>query len=131
MSSSPSLSKIVLEYQLRRDQENQIHLIRDQLRHTYDPALMSLADRMAKATPREVADILGDTECTNLRHELSVLREIDLALQRLRNGTYGICAKCGRAIEPMRLSELPATRCCLQCKNAFETRRGIVRNPVI
>ena len=105
--------------------------IREHLHRSDDPDLMSLADHMAGVDDWEVSDLLWDTDIAVLGHELSELREIDLALQRIAKGTYGICVECGRPIEPARLDVLPAARQCLGCKAAFEKRRGIVRHKSI
>jgi RNA polymerase-binding transcription factor DksA len=45
----------------------------------------------------------------------SRLRELDDALERLRLGTYGACARCGRDIPAARLEALPATHFCVDC----------------
>lgn len=131
MSSLFSLNTSALEQQLCLDRENLISRIRDQLHRSDDPALVSLANHMAEVDGQEVADLLNDTGLAVLRHELSALREIDLALQRVRDCSYGICADCGRTIEPARLKVQPNAHRCLRCKTAFEKRRGIVRNPAI
>lgn len=41
------------------------------------------------------------------------LDEVDLALTRLDDGTYGNCEVCGKAIAAPRLEALPATRYCI------------------
>lgn len=41
------------------------------------------------------------------------LDEVDLALTRLDEGTYGSCEVCGKAIAAPRLEALPATRYCI------------------
>jgi len=46
------------------------------------------------------------------RLELSAIRS---ALDRLDNGTYTECSKCGRAIDARRLVALPTTTTCLPC----------------
>jgi RNA polymerase-binding transcription factor DksA len=46
------------------------------------------------------------------RLEVNAIR---FALDRLENGTYTECAKCGRAIDPRRLHALPTTTTCLPC----------------
>ena len=46
------------------------------------------------------------------RLEMSAIRS---ALDRLDNGTYTECAKCGRSIDPRRLVALPTTTTCLPC----------------
>ena len=43
------------------------------------------------------------------------LREIDAALARLAEGTYGVCAGCGRPIAPERLEVRPTARTCVAC----------------
>jgi len=48
--------------------------------------------------------------------ELRELQEVDAALQRLKNGTYGRCERCGAAIKRRRLRAIPEARICLQCE---------------
>ena len=43
------------------------------------------------------------------------LAEVDAALQRIANGTYGICANCGKPISIDRLRAVPWTTLCLDC----------------
>jgi DnaK suppressor protein len=45
------------------------------------------------------------------------LRDIDLALKKIKENTYGICEKCGKEIEKERLTVLPQARTCLKCAN--------------
>jgi RNA polymerase-binding transcription factor DksA len=44
------------------------------------------------------------------------LRDIDLALEKIKKGTYGRCEKCGKEIEEERLKVSPEARFCLKCK---------------
>lgn len=46
----------------------------------------------------------------NNRRVRSLLLEIELALMRIQNGTYGICEETGEPIEPERLLIIPYTR---------------------
>jgi len=131
MASLLALNTSALEYRLRQERQELIGRIREQLHRSDDPDLMSLSNHMAEVDDWEVADLLWDTDLAILGQELSELREVDLALQRIASGTYGICMECGRPIEPARLNALPAARQCLGCRAAFEKRRGIVRSPVI
>lgn len=43
------------------------------------------------------------------------LREVEAALHRIAEHTYGNCASCGKEIAPGRLQLLPHTRVCLSC----------------
>lgn len=44
------------------------------------------------------------------------LKHINLALEKIKNGKYGICEKCEKEIEEERLEILPEARFCAQCK---------------
>lgn len=43
------------------------------------------------------------------------LAEVDAALQRLDDGTYGSCEVCGEPIAPARLEARPVARTCIDC----------------
>jgi DnaK suppressor protein len=45
----------------------------------------------------------------------SHLDEVEAALQRLREGSYGRCEACGAAIAPDRLAARPVARTCVGC----------------
>ena len=44
------------------------------------------------------------------------LKNIDLALEKMKGEKYGICEKCGKEIEERRLEVLPEAKYCLRCK---------------
>lgn len=46
------------------------------------------------------------------------LREVDRALAKLADGTYGTCDGCGQPIPPERLDARPATPWCVRCSAA-------------
>jgi RNA polymerase-binding transcription factor DksA len=61
------------------------------------------------------------TETFNRERDLSILErvqaelaDVEHALRRLDDGTYGACEACGRPIDDGRLDALPAARFCLQ-----------------
>lgn len=56
---------------------------------------------------------------------LHAVQEIDAALQRLLNGTYGACEACGRGIAIARLRTLPASRFCRRCAGQNEKQPAI------
>jgi DnaK suppressor protein len=45
-----------------------------------------------------------------------LLRAIEEALGRIRQGTFGVCQTCKRPISKARLEAVPWTRLCLECK---------------
>ena len=50
------------------------------------------------------------------------LDEVDAALQRLVDGTYGSCVDCGQPIPDQRLAALPASARCIECQSTAERR---------
>ena len=48
------------------------------------------------------------------------IEEIDEALDRIREGIYGACEECGKAISQERLRAIPYARLCIPCKQVEE-----------
>lgn len=47
-------------------------------------------------------------------------RKVAEALERLRNGEYGICQECGEAIAPRRLRVIPEASTCVRCQDRLD-----------
>ncbi len=52
--------------------------------------------------------------------EQRLLKKIDEALERIENGTFGICDDCGNEIDLKRLEARPVTTMCIECKTIQE-----------
>jgi RNA polymerase-binding transcription factor DksA len=52
-----------------------------------------------------------------------IVEEIDRALERMKNRTYGLCTPAGRRIAVERLEALPYAETCVDCKARAERRR--------
>ena len=87
---------------LREDREGQ----KDDGRDTYDVA--------SEERDREINYLLTD-------RDRSKLQSIDQALERIEEGTYGICESCEGEITAERLKAMPFTRLCVQCQSERET----------
>ena len=72
-----------------------------------------LGDIATVTFDREMASTLED----NSTH---VLTEIDGALQRIEDGTYGLCERCGQPIGGERLEALPWATLCIEDKRKQE-----------
>ncbi len=75
-----------------------------------------------------------DIATDSLEHELNYifeerdrgrLQNIEQALKRIKNDTYGECDECGEDIELERLLALPFTRLCLDCKSKQERQKKL------
>ena len=72
----------------------------------------------------------GDTLAVERERDLALsaqaqaaVEEIDLALAKIKEGTYGVCEQCHNTIPKERLRALPYAALCVQCKSAGFSRR--------
>ena len=75
--------------------------------------------------PDELADHASDTYDREMGDTLEenaglILREIDDALARIEDGTYGTCAACGKEIPSDRLDAVPYATLCVEDKRRLE-----------
>lgn len=57
--------------------------------------------------------------------ERKLIGKIKEALERIENGTYGICEECGEEISTERLKARPVTTLCIECKKKQETEEKV------
>jgi DnaK suppressor protein len=48
------------------------------------------------------------------------LRDIDSALKKIKDETYGVCKYCGEDIGEARLKIRPSSSACVECKKKFK-----------
>jgi RNA polymerase-binding protein DksA len=80
--------------------------------------------------PSDMADVGTDAfeqELTLdlLGNEKKVLEQIDAALKRIEDGSYGRCEECGRNISKARLAAIPYAALCVRCAAKAENGRSI------
>ena len=52
----------------------------------------------------------------SLEHNLELkLKDVNLALEKIKNDKYGVCKKCGKQIEEERLKAVPEAKLCIKC----------------
>ncbi|MDD2251766.1 MAG: TraR/DksA C4-type zinc finger protein [Dehalococcoidales bacterium] len=64
----------------------------------------------------ETADI--ENRLAMEKRLIEQIMDVEVALEKFGNGTYGICEKCGKAIAYERLEFIPQARLCVSCKSA-------------
>ncbi len=72
-----------------------------------------MADNATETYDRELDYTLEENDQT-------VLAEIDAALERTDQGTYGVCTRCGKPISEERLEAMPWAALCIDCKRLQE-----------
>jgi RNA polymerase-binding protein DksA len=63
-----------------------------------------------------------DQELTVVNSERDKLAQIERALVRIEDGTYGVCESCGEPVGKMRLMAFPRATLCMTCKQREERR---------
>jgi RNA polymerase-binding protein DksA len=101
--------------QLRGELEQARHELVDLMRDSGDGAGDDQADAGAKTYEREQEIALAD----NARE---MLRQNEHALERLDDGSYGVCEMCGQPIGKLRLQAAPRATLCMPCKQKQERR---------
>ena len=93
-----------------------------------DAALGASAEAQGELSslPSHMADLGSDTfeQDNTLRlmdNEEVVLEQIEQALERIEEGSYGTCVECGSRIPKMRLNVIPYTPLCVKCANSLES----------
>jgi DnaK suppressor protein len=87
-----------------------------------DEGVPDIADQGLTENIKGFLHLLGDAK----REEIL---EIDEALDRIRDGSYGSCLRCGDEIDIERLQLLPHTRYCVSCKGILEKEARIKAGP--
>jgi DnaK suppressor protein len=74
------------------------------------------------ADPTDTVQQIGEREMASrsLSRNACFVRDLRAALNRVADGTYGVCVDCEEPIAPKRLSAVPWTPRCLSCQSEFE-----------
>jgi DnaK suppressor protein len=94
---------------VRSDQAAALELSDDGVKDTVDMSVMDVN--------KELAFRLGDRES-------QMIADIDQALLRIQEGSYGVCARCGKLIDERRLEALPTARYDAACQALIESANG-------
>ena len=65
------------------------------------------------------------TALTIASHQSQLIEEIDEALRRIEDGTYGQCSRCGKPLDEERLKAMPTAKYDAECQAAIEAAQGI------
>lgn len=57
--------------------------------------------------------------------ERRLIRKIQAAIQRIEDGSYGVCEECGEEISIPRLKARPVTKLCINCKSRQEEGENV------
>lgn len=87
---------------------------------TSEQGLQELSGEVGDAGDESVAHMITDLDLASANRDVSELRDVEAALQRIREGTYGTCIQCGADLEFERLNAQPTALRCVECQTQFE-----------
>jgi DnaK suppressor protein len=115
----------MLEEQLRQHTEH----VRDEQAAALE---FAGADDGAKdSVDMALRDVNQETAFRLGEHESRLVADIDQALLRLDEGTYGVCERCGKPIDERRLEALPTARYDAACQSIIEANEGLDDMPTL
>ena len=81
-------------------------------------------DGVKDSVDMSLQDVNQEIELRMAERESQIVADIDQALLRIEEGTYGVCARCGKQIDERRLEAVPTARYDAACQAAIEASKG-------
>jgi DnaK suppressor protein len=100
-----------------RQQTEQVRTDQAAALELYDDGVKDSVDLSVQDLNKEIALRLGEQSS-------KIVADIDQALLRMDEGSYGICGRCGQPIDERRLEALPTARYDATCQAAIESANG-------
>ena len=113
--------------------EHYRRILTQQLRQRTEAARANQSDALETAAnddgvkdvaDQSVKDVSQEIEYRLSERESQLVADIDQALLRIDEGSYGVCARCGRDIPERRLDALPTARYDAECQSIVERNNG-------
>jgi len=93
---------------LRDEMTSRISAIDKHIHHRDEAVEKDFAEQVTQGENDDVLNALDEEARVNVQ-------QIDSALLRIREGTYGVCVRCGEPIAEERLAVVPYTTLCIDC----------------
>src|SRR5579862_8197016 len=102
---------------------------RDELRRRLGGDLRDLSNSQKSDATGDSADLAFDSGSEEVASQLAELEsrellQIERALTKLKQGTYGLCEGCQKKIPVTRLNALPFSTTCIECQREMENYPG-------
>ena len=98
--------------QVSEEQENAVDFAADDAKESADLALR---------------DVISELSLKLGERDSQMIADIDQALLRMKEGSYGLCVKCNKPIDERRLEAVPTARYDAACQETIENDRGFAR----
>lgn len=124
---SSAKRKITFRRILEKKREDVIREIEELLGRQFNEDLGRRVEVALDVGDRSVLTLAEEIDLTLLEMKNRVRRDVEGALRRLEEGTYGICEGCGNEISEGRLRVMPFAHYCVPCREKQELLEKIER----
>jgi len=138
VAQKPSLSQVQRNYVPSKHSVERVPLSSDELRSillerrsgilkNFDSEIVTSREISSPPVSGDAADIAQDASENELTIQLAEVEsrelfQINMALDKINNGTFGLCEICGENISSARLKALPFAAKCIRCQEEEERR---------
>ena len=128
--SSSQLNQLVL--QLKQDYQVVLAEVRQELENSGEQHRIDLLNNEPGDSGDEsMASTLADFNMVVVDRHVHALRDIEAALRRVKEKTYGVCIDCGDAIAFARLHAYPTAKRCIECQERHERSAALSAHPAM
>ncbi len=103
---------------------SQLPQLNEHIREGQAAALELSDDGVKDSSDLSMMDVNKELALRLGERESQMVADIDQALLRIKEGSYGICARCSKQIDERRLEALPTARYDASCQSAIEAADG-------
>jgi RNA polymerase-binding transcription factor DksA len=113
------------EQRLRDRRDALREILRAELLATRREEYLELAGQVHDIGDESIAELLLGVDLAGRERELLEMQDLEAALARVRQGTFGACIACRSDVTRERLEVYPTAKRCLLCQQRYEqTRNG-------
>ena len=109
-----------LEAIIRREHKRLMSELREEVEQSRQETFGAVEGGVGDSADEAVADLLSDLDSAEITRDVNDIRELEAAMARLADGTYGRCIECGLDIGVARLRAQPAALRCVVCQEVYE-----------
>lgn len=92
-------------------------------------SLIDVSVREADPVDNGINKEINYPQVACIEHKKMLLDQIEMALESIKNGTYGFCEHTGEPIGVARLESYPIARLCVEAQTQYEKESGLLPRP--
>lgn len=105
---------------LRARRQTLLEETRQILIESDEETYIRLAGEVHDSGEQSVADLLVDLDLADVDRHIEGIRDVEAALRRITDQSYGICIDCEGEIAYARLNAYPTAKRCIRCQELHE-----------